>query len=147
MSLIEIDFRPDEKTLRQFGWIALGGFGLLATLSWFELLVFSFGLGAARLPVTAGFAAVGCLAALFSLVAPKANRPIYVTLAVIALPIGFVLSYVILGTIFYLLITPVALAFTLTRRDSLRRAFPTEAESCWVDAPPARPRERYFRQF
>ena len=30
--MIEIDFRPDEKTLRQFGWIALGGFGLLATL-------------------------------------------------------------------------------------------------------------------
>ncbi len=147
MSMIELDFHPDEKTLRQFGWIALGGFVLLAALSWFELLVFSFGLGGARLPVTAGFAGLGCLAAIFSLVAPKANRPIYVTLAVIALPIGFVLSYVILGTIFYLLITPVGLAFRLARRDSLHRAFPTEAESCWVDAPHAKPRERYFRQF
>ena len=147
MSMIEIDFRPDEKTLRQFGWIALGGFGLLAALSWFELLVFSFGLGEARLPVTVAFAAIGCMAALFSLVAPKANRPIYVTLAVIALPIGFVLSYVIMGTIFYLLITPVGLVFLLTRRDSLRRSFPSRSESCWVDAPPAKQRERYFRQF
>lgn len=147
MSMIEIDFKPDEKTLRQFGWIALGGFGLLALLSWFELLVFSFGLGEARLPVAAGFAAAGVLAAVFSLVAPKANRPIYVALAVIALPIGFVLSYVIMGTLFYLLITPVGLVFMLTRRDSLHRAFPSPAESCWSDARPARPRERYFSQF
>ena len=96
---------------------------------------------------TVAFAAIGCMAALFSLVAPKANRPIYVTLAVIALPIGFVLSYVIMGTIFYLLITPVGLVFLLTRRDSLRRSFPSRSESCWVDAPPAKQRERYFRQF
>ena len=25
--MIEIDYNPDEKTLRQFGWIALVGFG------------------------------------------------------------------------------------------------------------------------
>ena len=147
MSMIEIDFRPDEKTLRQFGWIALGGFGLLATLSWFELLVFSFGLGAARLPVTAGFAAVGCLAALFSLVAPKANRPIYVTLAVIALPIGFVLSYVIMGALFYGMLAPVGLFFRVTGRDPLRRRFEPESESYWTESRPPRPKEAYFRQF
>ena len=99
------------------------------------------------LAFAAGFAAAGVLAAVFSLVAPKANRPIYVALAVIALPIGFVLSYVIMGTLFYLLITPVGLVFMLTRRDSLHRAFPSPAESCWSDARPARPRERYFSQF
>ena len=44
-NIIQIDLNPDTRTLRQFGWIALLGFGLLATLAWNEWLIFSFGLG------------------------------------------------------------------------------------------------------
>ena len=47
--MIEINLSPDEKTLRQFGWIALGGFGFLAVIAWFEVLIFAFGYGLARL--------------------------------------------------------------------------------------------------
>ena len=46
--MIEIDWRPDDRTLRQFGVIALCGFSFLAALAWWELFVFSFGLGEAR---------------------------------------------------------------------------------------------------
>ena len=100
--MIELDFHPDARTLRQFGWIALGGFGFIAAIAWFELLIFSFGLGAARPWVAGAAAGLGLLAALFSLVRPQANRWIYVGLAVVTFPIGFVLSYVIMGTLFYL---------------------------------------------
>ena len=51
--MIEIDFDPDDKTLRQFGWIALGGFGFIAAIAWYEVLIFAFGLGAAK-PWVAG---------------------------------------------------------------------------------------------
>ncbi len=78
--LVEINFNPDAKTLRQFGWIALVGFGILAALAYYEKLIFSFGLGGARMPLVMTFAALGTIAALFSLVAPRANRVLYVGL-------------------------------------------------------------------
>jgi len=146
-SMIEIDLRPDSRTLRQFGWIALVGFGLLAMLAWNEWLIFSFGLGAWKQTVAAALAGVGLLAAVFSLVYPKANLPIYLGLTILAYPIGFVLSYVIMGTIFYVMLAPVGIFFRITGRDPMKRRFEPETKSYWVDSRPARPSESYFRQF
>ena len=145
--MIEINLRPDETTLRQFGFIAVVGFGFIAAIAWFELLIFAFGLGEARPYVAGTLAGLAGLSALFSLVYPKANLPIYVGLTIIAFPIGFVLSYVIMGVLFYLLITPVGLFFKLTGRDPLNRRFEPDAESYWVPVGPPRARESYFRQF
>lgn len=145
--LIEIDLRPDERTLRQFGFIAFFGFGFVAAIAWFELLVFSFGLGEARPVVAGAFAGLGVLALLLGLVWPKANLPIYVGLTIIAYPIGFVLSYVIMGALFFLLITPVGLFFKLTGRDPLNRRFEPDLPSYWIDSRPDRPKESYFKQF
>lgn len=145
--MIEIDFNPDDKTLRHFGWIALAGFGGVAALAWFELLIFSFGLGAAR-PWVAGICGgVGLIAAFFSLVYPKANKPIFVGLAVITFPIGFVLSHVILGILFYGLIAPVALLFRAIGRDSMHRSYAPDAASYWSECRAERPRDSYFKQF
>ena len=145
--MIEINLRPDERTLRQFGYIAFFGFGFVAAIAWFEVLLFAFGLGGAR-PVVAGvFAGLGVLSLLLSLVWPKANLPIYVGLTILSYPIGFVLSYVIMGTLFFLLITPVGLFFKLTGRDALKRGFEPDVASYWIDSRPERPRESYFKQF
>jgi hypothetical protein len=145
--MIEINLRPDERTLRQFGYIAFFGFGFVATIAWFEVLVFAFGLGDAR-PVVAGvFGGLGVLSLLLSLVWPKANLPIYLGLTILSYPIGFVLSYVIMGTLFFLLITPVGLFFKLTGRDALKRRFEPDLASYWIDSRPERPRESYFKQF
>ena len=145
--MIEIDWRPDDRTLRQFGVIALFGFSFLAAIAWWELFIFAFGLGQARPIVAGGFAALAGLSALFSLVAPRANLPIYLGLTILSYPIGFVLSYVIVGTIFYLLLAPVGIIFRVTGRDPLYRRFEPDTESYWIDARPARPSESYFRQF
>jgi len=145
--LIEMNLRPDDATLRQFGFIALFGFGAIATLAWFEWLVFAGGLGAARVPVAAGFAGLAVLSLIFSLVYPRANWPIYVGLTIAAYPIGFVLSYVIMGTLYFVLITPVAILFKLTGRDPMNRRFEPEAVSYWTDPRPRRGKDSYFRQF
>ncbi len=145
--MIEINLDPDEKVLRQFGWIALVGFGFIAVIAWYEVLIFSFGLGSAK-PYVAGIAGgLGLLSALFSLVFPKANKLIFVGLSVVTYPIGFVLSYVIMGTIFYLMLAPVGIIFRITGRDPMKRRFEPQTESYWVDARPPRPNESYFRQF
>ena len=145
--MIELNLRPDEATLRQFGFIAIGGFLFLATIAWFEWLVFAFGLGAMKVPVVATFGGLAALAGTFSLVYPKANLPIYLGLSIVAYPIGFVLSYVIMGTLFFGMIAPVAIFFRLTGRDPMQRRYDPEAASYWSDPRPSRPPADYFRQF
>lgn len=146
-AMIEIDLRPDERTLRQFGFIACAGFAALAAAAWFEGLIFAFGLGAARPWVSGALAGLGLVSGLFSLARPAANRALYVGLTIVSYPIGLVLSYVVLGALFYGLISPLGLFFRLVGRDSLKRDFETQSESYWQPARPQRSREHYFRQF
>ena len=108
-NMIEIDWRPDRRTLRHFGFIAVGGFGFIAAIAWFEVLIFSFGLGEARPFVSGGFAALAAGSGLLSIVYPAGNLPIYMLISALTYPIGFVLSYVIMGTLFYLIIAPIGL--------------------------------------
>jgi hypothetical protein len=145
--MIEINWRPDERILRQFGWIAFVGFSFLGAIAWWELLIFSFGLGEARSTVAGAFLGLAVVSALFSLVFPKANLPIYLGLTALSFPIGFVLSYLIMGFLFFGMITPVGLFFRLTGRDPLHRRFEPNASSYWTDPRPRRGKESYFRQF
>jgi len=144
--MIELNLKPDERILRQFGWIALVGFGVLALLAWNGWLIFRH-MGESSAILAKVFIGAGGLSALFSLVAPKANGPLFVLLSVLAYPIGFVLSYVIMGVLFYGLISPMALFFKLVGRDAMRRQFEPECESYWVDARNDRSPKSYFRQF
>ncbi len=145
--MIEVNWRPDERTLRQFGLIALIGFSFLAVIAWQELLIFSFGLGEASTLVAGIFAGLAGVSALFSLVFPKANLPIYLGLTLLAVPIGFVVSHLIMGFLFFGLITPLGVFFKLTGRDSLARRFEPDATTYWTDPRPRRRKDSYFRQF
>lgn len=145
--LVELNLNPDRKTLRQFGVIAFIGFGILALLAYYEKLIFAFGLGNARLTVVGVFVAIGTVALFFSLVFPKANRFLYVGLTLLAFPIGFVLSYVIMGTLYFLIIGPIAIFFRLFGRDSLHRRYDPNAPSYWTEASPPRDKESYFHQY
>jgi hypothetical protein len=145
--MIEINLRPDTRTLRNFGFIAVAGFGFIAAIAWYEVLVFSVGLGAAREPVAITCLGVAALAGLCSIVYPKANLPLYLGLTVATYPIGFVLSYLIMGTLFYAIIAPIGLLLRGFGRDPLERRSSPSAETYWEDAPPRRPRESYFKQF
>lgn len=145
--LVHINWNPDDGTLRRFGFIALGGFGFLAACAWYERLLFAFGLGEARLAVTVVLGALAAASALFSLVAPRANRPIYVGLSVLTFPIGFVMSYVIMGLLFFGIFAPVGAILRLLGKDPMQRALRKDQKSYWSEARPPRPNESYFRQF
>ena len=145
--MVELNLRPDARMLRQFGFIALGGFGLLALLSWNGWLAFAYLGEASRASVALGLAVLAAVSGLFSLVYPKANLPIYLGLTIAAFPIGFVLSYVIMGTLFYVVIAPIGLVMRLFGHDPMERRIQRDAKSYWVDARPRRPRESYFKQF
>jgi len=146
-TVIRLNLNPENRLLRQFGWVALIGFGALATLAFTERLLFSFGLGTARVPVAATLFALGIVSALLGVIAPRANKPLFVGLSLISYPIGFVMSYVIMGTLYFAVFAPLAMAFRAAGRDVLTRKYDPEAPSYWSPARSARPNSSYFRQF
>ncbi|TPV92485.1 MAG: hypothetical protein B7733_25570 [Myxococcales bacterium FL481] len=144
--MISLNLRPDRETLRKFGFIALVAFLLLAVAAYYERLIFAFGLGDAREATAYALAGLGCACGLFSLVAPALNRPIFVGLTLISFPIGFVLSYVFLGSLFFLLIAPIAIVFKAIGRDKMDRSF-TQTTTYWSDCRRVTNKERYFNQY
>ncbi|NRA97201.1 MAG: hypothetical protein HRU14_13425 [Planctomycetes bacterium] len=148
MALVDVDLRPDEKKLKQFGFVALVAFAFLGgSLLWRGgLFGIDFGTSA---PLTAYVLfALGGLSAVLSFVMPAANRALYLMLVVVTMPVGLVLSFVIVGALFYGLFTPVGLFFRLIGRDPLNLKFDPAAETYWTrrrtgDVEPA----RYFRQY
>jgi hypothetical protein len=92
--------------------------------------------------------ALGGLSALFSLVRPGLNLALYVVLIVVTFPIGFVLSHLILGILFYLVISPVGIVIRLVGRDKLNlKADPAE-ETMWIDRSGEKVEtDRYFKQY
>jgi len=147
MGLIAVNWKPDRKQLRGFGLAGLVAFGGLGTWVFFMRSLFGVGLSPAGAQVTGIVLwSVGALCGVLSLTAPVGLRPLYVGLTLIALPIGFVVSHVILGVLFYGVFTPVALVFRLIGRDALHRRFDRDAETYWVRRKPTDDVKRYFRQ-
>ncbi len=146
--LIQLDFRPDARQLRQFGFIAFAVLGLLAAIAYFKGTFFGFDLGESplvlSLPCSEPWASCR---ALFSLAWPQGNRPLYVALSVVAFPIGFVVSHVVLAVLFFGILTPVGLTLRLLGRDLLDRGFESEKKSYWGDLPQSIQKRDYFRQF
>ncbi len=139
MSLVEINWRPEKKELRKFGLIAL-----VITAAVFCVLHF-------LLKVEAKWAAVlfsiGAIIFLVSLISAKATRIVYLALTFAALPIGLVVSFLLLSLFYFLILTPVGILFRLIGRDVLNRKFKPDGGSYWVKRRGAESAERYFHQF
>jgi len=145
--LIELDLDPDEKTLRQFGWIALVAFTGLSWAAHTERLIFSVGLGSARPVVVAVLLVLALASGAFSLIHPRANRPIYVGLSLLTYPIGRVVSLLAFGLLYFGILTPIGGVFRIIKRDELGLRNRGDCTSYWRDADPRPDRDRYFRQF
>jgi hypothetical protein len=147
MAAIDLNLNPEPRTLRQFGFLACAAFALLGALALWRGGLFGLDFGAALRPVAFGLFGLGALSALLSLVAPRANRPLWVALTLVAYPIGLVVSYLLMGFLFFGILTPVNLVFRLIGRDALRRGFDRDATTYWIERSGEVPLERYFRQF
>lgn len=145
--MLPLNLHPDERRLRQFGFMALAGFGALGGLVSWRGGAFGLDFGAAAWPVACGLWALGVLAAALSLAAPRANRFLYAGLLLATWPIGWAVSNVLLALLFFGLIAPVGLALRLLGWDPLGRRFDRSAASYWQPSARSRDPERYFRQF
>ncbi len=139
MSLMQIAWHPTGRQLRVFGVS-----GLLASIAAALVPCFLWGVALlwASVVLVAGVAIFLC-----SLIAPGAARILYIGLALVAMPIGFVVSLILLAAFFFLLLTPLAVVFRLIGRDSLHRRFDADVTSYWVPHQAGADTERYFHQF
>ncbi len=139
MSLIEINWNPNRKELRNFAIVALIASGLISVL----LYVIK-GLGIQWLAI---ICAVGIITFLSSFICIKITRVIYLGLILVTLPIGCVVSFILLAAFYFLLLTPLGLFFRLIGRDPLCRRFDPNVKSYWSRWKPPKNLSRYFQQF
>jgi Saxitoxin biosynthesis operon protein SxtJ len=138
MQWSDIPFDPPRKVLRQFAGLCLLIFGGLALWEFFGRGRMAFGGVLALLAVTIGP---------LGLVRPDWIRWVFVGWMVLAFPIGWTISQIILLTMFFGLFTPIGLAFRLLGRDPLHRVRRPGLESYWEPKPITPDLRRYFKQF
>ncbi len=96
--------------------------------------------------------AVGCLAAaalfaIFTLIAQQLLGPLNHLWYGMGLPLGKIVSPIVLGIIFFLLITPISLVTRLFGRDELR-INKRSVDSYWKDrSPPGPPSDSFKNQY
>jgi len=139
MPLMEVDWHPGPRQLRIFGLTAPVASAILAAV-----LVFVWG---AAVVWAIAVLAVGAGISLCSLVSLKATRVVYLILTLVALPIGHLISFVLLAVFYFLLLTPLGLFFRLIRRDPLHRNLDRSCTSYWICRRPPADMDRYFHQF
>lgn len=78
---------------------------------------------------------------------PGALRPVYIGLSYAVLPVGILVSFLILALIFCFLLTPMALILKLCGRDAMARKFEPDSPSYWCRRQIKKGKERYLRQY
>lgn len=78
---------------------------------------------------------------------PSLRRRIFGAWLALVFPLGWLLSHVILGIVFYLVVLPIGLALRLFGYDALRRCMDRKASTYWIERASSTRPERYFKQF
>jgi hypothetical protein len=136
MAVVEINHNPSRRDLWVFG-LGLPAFaGLIGFLNWRR--------GHETSAQVLWIAGAALLLAFLAL--PFARRYLYLGWMYAVFPIAFTVSHVVLGVLYFGVLTPVAFLMRLAGRDPLQRKFDRAASSYWLPHEPTRDTERYFRQ-
>ena len=123
MRMLDLRLSPGRRELRQFGVVALAVLGVLGAIAFVRGSLLGFDLDGASSTVALVLLVLGAFSGLAAYVAPQFNRPLYVLLTLLTYPIGLVVSFVIMGVLFFGVITPLSLALRVFRGDALARRF------------------------
>jgi hypothetical protein len=150
MEFADVNWNPDRKQLRVFAALWLIAFGALGLhMAWRS------GALGGQVPIgwhdpwrgPLGLWALAVSVSLVGLAFPGAIRPIYKVWMAAAFPIGWTVSHVLLGVVYFGLFTAFSLIFKMLGRDPLKRSFDRQAPTYWTRRPVGGGPQRYFRQF
>jgi hypothetical protein len=134
MRLVEINWQPSDRQLRQFGGICLVA---LPAIAW---------LWGASVNAVGMLAILGALLAATGMLFPATLKPVFVGLMLVALPIGLVVGELAMLLIYFAVFLPFGLAFRVARRDALQRRINREQETYWQPKKRASNAAAYYRQ-
>jgi len=137
VAMMEINWNPSRKELRQFGFLCLAFFGGLAAYNWYH--------GGVTLAVEL-LTAAALIGGVLGAVAPQLLKYVFVGWIVAVFPIGWTVSHLLLGFIYFFILTPIGLLLRLLGQDPMNRSFDPGAKTYWTTHEQA-PVARYFRQF
>lgn len=138
MQWSDINFRPTTTTLRQFAALAA---------------LFGLGIGGwqyfahERTRLAIVLVTLALVVAALGLARPQSLRWLFIGLTLATFPLGWLMSWLLLGSIYYLMFTPISIYFRLTGRDALLRRYDASIETYWIEKPRVSKVRRYFRQF
>ena len=136
MSLVRLNTNPSRRDLRVFSALWFAFFAAWGAVAWKK--------GAHRAAVTLWV--VAALGGAAGLAAPIAMRWVYLASVYLTFPLGVVSSYVILGVVYYLVLTPIGLIMRTLGHDSLARRFEPDRKTYWRPRSETKPASTYFRQ-
>lgn len=129
--LIEIDWHPSHRKLRQFAFfLAI----LLIVMAWFRGYVWQAGLA-------------GGLVMAVSWLWPAALWPVYGVVTLVTVPFGMVIGELALLFIYCGVFLPIGLLFRAMNRDALQRKLDRDAVSYWVECRPEPEKKSYLRRY
>jgi Saxitoxin biosynthesis operon protein SxtJ len=134
----DIPFSPSSRMLRQFAGLWLAVFGGIAAWQ---------GLVKGRVELALAIGAIAVIIGGLGLARPNLIRPVFVGWMVLAFPIGWTVSLVLLGLVYYGLFLPIGLVFRVTGRDALQLRPRPALTTYWTARPGVADVRRYFRQF
>lgn len=143
MALVQLNWKPNTRELRNFGAIFMGGFVLIGLVKYFwpfERLISQ--------DKTLGFwlMVVGVVVGLIGLTGTKLALPFYWVWLGIAYVMGNIMSRVIIAALYFLVFTPMRVLGNIFGRDKLQLKKP-KGDSYWLDISLPKEIEKYERQF
>ncbi len=136
--MIPIPWTPDRKTLAEFSEASMFALGMVAApLAYYR----------GRPGLAVAFWCLAVIGRVVGLIRPDWLKPVFLALTLATWPIGWVVSKLALGLLYYLVFTPIALVFRLIGRDALRRKADPAPVSYWEPYRPDRGLDRYLRPF
>jgi hypothetical protein len=138
MKWTDIPLKPTPKMLRQFAAAALVFFLVIGARQYFVCGQHKIGVALGVLAVVIGVP---------GLIKPAAVRWLFVGWMVLAFPIGWLVSQIVLLLMYYLMFTPVAVLFRLRGRDPLCRRPAPGRSSYWTPKQTPQDVRSYFRQY
>ncbi len=138
MTWSDVTRPPKPKVVRQFGVVCLVVFGALGLfLAWKK----------GRTDLGYGLAGFGVFCAIFGAVAPGLFRWFYTGSMLLAFPIGFAVSQVMLVFLFFVVFLMVGAFLRLKGWDAMLRRRKPAGASYWQDKPTPTDPKRYLRQY
>lgn len=136
--MVDIEWRPSPKELRRFGMVVMVGMAIIGGgLCWSA---------ESTSPAYVAWG-IGAVIGLPALTGKAIALPGYWLWMGLAFVMGNIMSRLILGMIFFLIFTPIALARRALGADALQLERPPKGVSCWRDVGGGSAATGYERQF